>query len=147
MESIEDSSFLSSSNSPLDPSPRSCKTEERGVWLKLVSVAVEASPVGTINKPPAAVDERISKDGRHDSGDVAPSLAKTSSLQGRSGGSAMAPKLFEVFGPSFTCCAVVQLSPCIAWTVVAAPSVRSRFFRVCLPVCLHGKTWLPSAML
>ncbi|CAN0159173.1 unnamed protein product [Ascophyllum nodosum] len=44
---------LSPSNSPLKPPPR-------GGLLKLVSVAVEALPVGT--KPPAAVDERISKD-------------------------------------------------------------------------------------
>ena len=51
-------------------------------------------------KLPAAVDERISKDGRHDSGDVAPSSTKTSYLQGRSGGSAFTPKLIEVFGLS-----------------------------------------------
>ena len=61
-------------------------------------MAVEASPVGT--KPPAAVDERISKDGRHDLGDVAPSSTKMSFLQERSGGSAITPKLIEVFGPS-----------------------------------------------
>ena len=48
-------------------------------------------------KPPADVDDRISKDGRHDSDDVAPSSAKTSSLQGRSGGSASTPKVIEVF--------------------------------------------------
>ena len=38
-------------------------------------------------KPPAAVGERISKDGRHDLGVVALSSIKTSSLQRRSGGS------------------------------------------------------------
>ena len=54
-------------------------------------------------KPPAAVDERISKDGRHDLGDVALSSTKTSSLQGRSGGSAFTPRLVElVFGPGST---------------------------------------------
>ena len=61
-------------------------------------MAVETSPVGT--KPPAVVGERISKDGRQDSGDVAPSSTKTSSQRGRSGGSAFTPKVIEVFGPS-----------------------------------------------
>ena len=61
-------------------------------------MAVEASPVGT--NPPAAVGERISEDGRHDSGDVALSSTKTSSQQGRSGGSASTLKVIEVFGPS-----------------------------------------------
>ena len=60
----------------------------------MVSEAVEPSPVGT--KPPAAVDERISMDGRHDS-DAAGSLSTaTSSLQGRAGGSAFTPKLVEL---------------------------------------------------
>ena len=58
-------------------------------------MAVEASPVGT--KPPVAVDERNSKDGRHDLGDVAPSSTKTFSPQGIAGGSAIMPKLIEVF--------------------------------------------------
>ena len=61
-------------------------------------MAVEASPVGT--KPTAAFGERISKDGRHDLGVVAPSSIKTSSLQGRSVGSVSMPKVIEVFGPS-----------------------------------------------
>ena len=80
------------------------------------------------SKPPAAVGERISKDGRHDSGDVAPSSTKISSLEGRSGGSAYMPKVIEVFGPSRTFCLVVQLFPRIACTAIAAPSVRSRVF-------------------
>ena len=50
-------------------------------------------------KLPAAVDEGILKDGRHDSGAVAPSSTKTSSLQGRSGGSASTPNVIEAFGP------------------------------------------------
>ena len=45
---------------PSDQSPRSSKTEEVGS-LRVVSEALEASPVGT--KPPAAVDGRISMDG------------------------------------------------------------------------------------
>ena len=60
--------------------------------------AVEISPVGS--KPPAAVVVRISKDKRHDLGDAAPFSTKTSSLKGRSGGSAITPKQAEVFGPS-----------------------------------------------
>ena len=64
----------------------------------MVLVAVEASPVES--KPPAGVGERISEDGRHDLGDAATFSTKTSSLQGRSGGSAFTPKLVEVFGPS-----------------------------------------------
>ena len=43
-------------------------------------MAVEASPVGT--KPPAAVGERISKDGRHDLGAVAPPRSKCLSCKG-----------------------------------------------------------------
>ena len=44
----------------------------------MVSEAVEALPVGT--KPPAAVDERISTDGRHDSDAAAPHSTTLSSL-------------------------------------------------------------------
>ena len=86
-------------------------------------MTVEASPVGT--KPPAAVGEPIFKDGRHDLGAASPPSTKTPSLQRRSGGSAFTPKVIEEFGPSSTFCAVVQLSPRIAYTAVAAPSVRS----------------------
>ena len=94
----------------------------------MVSEAVEASPVGT--KPPAAVDERISMDGRHD-WDAAGSLSTaTSSLQGRAGGSAFTPKLVElVVGPGSTRRAE-KPSPRIAYTAVAAPSVRSQVFVV-----------------
>ena len=86
-------------------------------------MAVEASPVGT--KLPAAVGERISKDGRHDLGAASPHSTKTSSLQGRSGGLASMPKVIEAFGQSLTFCSAVQLSPRTACTAVAAPSVRS----------------------
>ena len=93
-------------------------------------MAVEASPVGA--KPPAAVDERISKDGRHDSDAAALHSTTTSSLQGRAGGLAFTPKLVElVFGPGSTRRAEKQ-SPRIAYTVVAVPSVRSR---VLVSVC------------
>ena len=94
----------------------------------MVSEAVEASPVGT--KPPAAVDERISMDGRHNSDAAGPLSTTTSSLQGRAGGSAFTPKLVElVVGPGSTRRAEKQ-SPHIACTAVAAPSVRSRVFVV-----------------
>ena len=79
-------------------------------------------------KPPAAVGERISYDGRHDLGDASPFSTRTSSLQGRSGGSAIMPKLVELdFGPGSTRQAE-KPSPCIACMAVAAPSVRSRVF-------------------
>ena len=79
-------------------------------------------------KPPGAVGERISKDERHDSCDVAPSSTKTSSLQGRSGGLASTPKVIEVFS--------VHLEPfvqqysyphasLVPGTALAAPFVRS----------------------
>ena len=54
-----------------------------------------------VSKPPAAVGERISKDGRYDLGAAALSLTKTSHLQERLGGSVIMPKLVDlVFGPS-----------------------------------------------
>ena len=96
----------------------------RGGSLRVVSEAVEASPVGT--KPPAAADERISMDGRHDSNAAAPHSTTLSSLQGRAGGSAFTPNLVElVVRPGSTRRAEKQ-SPRIACTAVAAPSVRSR---------------------
>ena len=73
-------------------------------------------------KPPAAVDERISKDGRHDSDAAAPHSATLSPLQGRAEDSAFTPKLVElVFRPGSTRRAKKQ-SPRIACTAVAAPS-------------------------
>ena len=79
-------------------------------------------------KPPAAVDERISKGGRHDSDAASPHSTTKSSLQGRAGDSAFTPKLVElVFGSGSTRRAE-KPSPCIACTAVAAPSVRSRVF-------------------
>ena len=64
----------------------------------MVLVTIEVSPVG--NKPPAAVGERISKDGRHDLGATVPFSTTTSSLQGKAGGSAITPKQVEIFGPA-----------------------------------------------
>ena len=79
-------------------------------------------------KSPAAVGERISKDGRHDLGAASPLSTTTSSLQGRAGGSAIMPKLVElVIGPGSTRQAE-KLSPCIACTAVAVASGRSRVF-------------------
>ena len=78
-------------------------------------------------KPPAAVIVHISMDGRHDSGAASPLSTTTSFLQGRMGCLAIVPKQVElVIGPSRTLCAVVQLSPRIACTAVAAPCMRSR---------------------
>ena len=90
------------------------------------SVAVDASSVGS--KPPAADGERIFKNGRHDFGDTSPFSTRTSSLQGRAGGSAIMPALVElVLGPGSTQRAE-KLSPRIACTAVGVPSVRSRVF-------------------
>ena len=89
----------------------------------MVFVAVEISPVGS--KPPAAVGERISKDGRHDLRSAAQSSTTTSSLQGIAEGSAFMKLVELVFGPG-SIRRAEMLSPCIAYTSVAAPSVRSR---------------------
>ena len=78
----------------------------------MIFVAVKVSPIGS--KPPAADGERISKDWKHDLGDASPFSTRTSSLQGRAGGSAFMSKLAEFyFGPGSTR-VVEQLSPCIA---------------------------------
>ena len=80
------------------------------------------------SKPQAAVVVRIFKDGRHDLGDASPFSTRTLSLQGRAGGSAIMPTLVElVFGPG-PARRAEKLSPRIACTDVAAPSVRSRIF-------------------
>ena len=76
----------------------SVEQTQKSDGLKLVSVGVEVLLVGT--KPPAAVGERISKDRIHDLGAASPPSTKTSSLSGRSGGSASMPKFIEVIGPS-----------------------------------------------
>ena len=90
----------------------------------MVFVAEEVLPVE--GKPPAAVVVRISKGGRHDLGAAASFSTTTASLQGRAGGSVFTQKLVEVvFGPGSTRLAE-QLSPCIAFIAVAAPSLRSR---------------------
>ena len=51
------------------------------------------------SKPPAAFGVRIPKGERLDFGAAAPFSTKTSSLQGRAGGSAFTPKLVELLGP------------------------------------------------
>ena len=91
----------------------------------MVIVAIEASPVGS--KPPAAVGERISKNGRQNLGAAAPlSTRAFYPEQGGAGGPVQSsPKLVEHIGSGSTRSAE-QLSPCIACTTVAAPSVRSR---------------------
>ena len=81
----------SSYNSAPDLFPSSVGQNRRAGSLRVVSEAVQASPVGT--KPPAAVDERLSMDRRHDSDAAGPLSTTTSSLQGRAGGSPFTPKL------------------------------------------------------
>ena len=100
----------------------SVERNKRGGWLEVVSEALKASPVGT--KPPAAVNGRISMDGRHDSNAAVPLSTMLSSLQGRAGGPAFTPNLAEfVVGPGSTRRTEKQ-SPRIACTAVAAPFVR-----------------------
>ena len=92
----------------------------------MVFVAVEVSPVGS--KPPAADVVRIYKSERHDLGAAAPFSTTTSFLQGKAGGSTFTPKLVELIYGSRSNRLVKSLSPRIACTAVAAPSVRSRVF-------------------
>ena len=95
----------------------------------MVFVAVEVSPVGT--KPSAAVGERISKDGRHDLGAAA--RLSTRVFSPEQGGTInrgpvqSSLEVVEHIGSRSTRSAE-QLSPRIACTAVAAPSVRSRVF-------------------
>ena len=108
----------------------SVKQNRRGGSLRVVSEALEASPVGT--KPPAAVDGRISMDGRHDVNAVAPHSTTLTSLQERAGGSAFMPKLVELVGPGSTRRTEEQ-SPRIACAAVTAPSMRSRVLVLACP--------------
>ena len=97
----------------------------------MVFAAVQVLPVGS--KPPVAVIVRIFKGKGHDSGAAAPFSTTTSSLQGRTGGLVFAPKLVElVFGPGSIRLAE-KLSPCIACTALATPSVHSRVFMSACP--------------
>ena len=84
------------------------------------------------SKPPAAVGERISKDERHGLGAAARWSTKAFSSE---------QKLVEHIGSGSTRSAE-QLSPCIACAIHALATLR-----VCVPVCLHGETRLPSIML
>ena len=77
----------------------------------MVLVVVEVVPAGS--KPPVTLGVRISKGERHDFDVAAPFSTKTSSLQGRAGGSAFTPKMVELFGPAWTLFAK-QLSSCFA---------------------------------
>ena len=106
------------------------------------------------SKPPAAFDERISKDRRHDLKAASRLSTTTSPLQGRAGGSAIMPKLVElVFGPDSTRRAE-KLFPCIACTVVVASSVRSRVLVIAGPsssmarrCCRASCSWLSNCFL
>ena len=87
---------------------------------------VEGGLLAVEVSPPAAVGERIFKGERYNLGAAALLFTTISSLQGRAGGSTFTPKLVEVvFGPAWTLFEE-KLSPCIARTALAMPSVRSR---------------------
>ena len=122
----------------------SVKQNRRGGSLRVVSEALETSPVGT--KPPAAVDVRISMDGRHDLNAAAPHSTTLTSLQGmRAGGSAFMPKLVELVGPGSTWRAEEQ-SPRIACAAVAAPSASSRVLVLACPSASMARRDLPSVL-
>ena len=98
-------------------------------------------------KPPAAVDERIAKDGRHDLGDVAPSSAKTGFPARKIGRFGLHAETGRVsvwagFKPASRKAIPTHRLYCGSGALRALQSLG-----VCVPVCLHGKTWLPSAIL
>ena len=112
----------------------------------MVLVTVEVSPVGS--KPPVAVGERISKGERHDLGAAVPLPTRASSLleEGKAGGPMESPpKLVEHMGSGSTVCGTdipMHRLYCFSGALRALGSLG-----VCLPVCFHGKTWLPSVLL
>ena len=77
------------------------------------------------SKLPATAGECIYKGERHDYGAAAPFSTTTSSLQRRAGDSTFSPKVVELVGPSWIHFVEI-LSPRIACTAVAAPSLCSR---------------------
>ena len=98
-------------------------------------------------KPPTAVDESISKDRRHDSGAVSAALDQNVFPAREIGrfrfhaesDRGLRPILNLLF--SSTAIPTHRLYCCSG----ALRALLSLGF--CVPVCLHGKTWLPSAML
>ena len=96
-------------------------------------------------KPPAAVDGRISKDGRHDSDAAAPHSTTTSSLQRRAGGLAVTPGLVElVFGPGSTRRAEKQGSSTIGEGGDTAISTKQPLPGIGLHDPLHGQQICPE---
>ena len=91
-----------------------------------------------------AVIVRIFKSKRHDLGAAAPFSTTTSSLQGRTGGLVFAPKLVELvagINPASRKAISVHRLYCFGDALRALASLH-----VCLPVCYHGKTWLPRVL-
>ena len=68
----------------------------------MIFVAVEVLPVGS--KPPAAIGERISKDGRHDLGAAARLSTRAFSFEQGGAGSPVqsSPELVELIGSGST---------------------------------------------
>ena len=97
----------------------SVKQNQRGGSLRVVSEALEASPVGT--KPQAAVDVRISMDGRHDLNAAAPHSI------GRAGWAGFNPACRRAIPTHCLCCCCGALR---------APARLG----ACLSACLHGET-------
>ena len=90
---------------------------------KMAPIIGEAVPVGS--RPPAAVRVRISTGERHGFSVLAPSPTRTSSQQGRAGGSGeSAPKLVSHIGSGSTLF-TEKVSPCFS-RAAAASSVSLR---------------------
>ena len=117
---------------------------QRVEWSKVLFGAVEVFPVGS--KPPAAVGEPTSKGKGHDLSVAALlSTRELSQKQGSAGGPMQSsPKLAERFGFDPVRRNVIPMHRlnCLSGAHRALVS-----HLVCLNICLHGRTWLPSVML
>ena len=113
--------------------------------MKAILVAVEVSAVGS--KPPPAVGERISKDRRRDLGAAALFSTRTTFLQGRAGGFGLRAETGRVglragIDPGCRAAILMHRLNCSGGALRALATLR-----VCVPVYLHGETWLPSLLL
>ena len=113
----------------------------------MISVAVEVSLAES--KPPVANGERISKGERHDLGAAAPlstgaSFLEQGSARGPVHSSPKEAGRTNRAGINPVCRTPIPMHRlnCCSGALRTLASLG-----VCLPVCLHGKTWLPSVVL
>ena len=108
----------------------------------MIFAAVEVSLAGS--KPPAAVGERISKCERHDLGPAVPLSTKASSLEQGNRSDAVTTKAGRIHRVGINPVGRKPI-PCISWTAVAAPSVRSRVLvSACLSFCMPRRGYRAS---